>query len=283
MRRLRVLRTAAGTGLLGLAFAARSLAADGSPPTIYKWVDENGIAHYTTNKKRIPRNLRNRIRSVDEVKREQEKAELATAASAGAATAASAGTGDAGSPEVESEELGDQAFREGPLGTQAAPDPEPPTATSPAAAPAAAAAAPVTPQPPPPTLATTPVGGPPSGTDIYAIRDAGDDRGTTAGSPNLAGGDDPLFDPEPSEGASIDPHAAARRNEIDGLIAGLEAELAKDERRLKELISGARLEQGKPAPLYGVPELEELAYRFPKIQAEIAALRAERRALDASR
>lgn len=280
MRRLRVLRTAAGTALLALAFAGRSLAADGSPPTIYKWVDENGIAHYTTNKKRVPRNLRNRIRSVDEVKREQEKAELDAAPSA--APAADTGTTDAGLPDVESEALGDQTFREGPLGAQAAPGPEPATPIAPAAAPAAAAAAPATPQLPPPSPGATPVGGPPAGTDIYAVRDASDDRGTTADVGDAAG-NGPLFELEPSEGDSIDPNAAARRNEIDGLIAGLEAELAKDERRLKELISGATMEEGKPAPLYGVPELEELAHRFPKIQAEIAALRAERRALDGSR
>lgn len=283
MRPLRVLRTAGGAALLGLAFAARSLAADASPPTIYKWVDENGIAHYTTNKKRVPRNLRNRIRSVEEVKREQEEAREARAARAAAPTAATAGTAAAAvdAPEVESEELGDQTFHEGPLGTQASPDVEPPTPISPAP-PAAAAAAPVTPQAPSPPVARASGGGPPSGTDIYAVRDAGDDRGTTAGSPEVAG-PNPLFEPEPSEGASVDPNAAARLEEIDGLLAGLEAELAKDERRLKELISGARMEQGKPAPLYGVPELEELAHRFPKIQAEIAALRAERRALDESR
>lgn len=259
MRPLRVLGTAAATALLGLAFAGKSLAADGSEPTIYKWVDENGIAHYTTNKKRIPRNLRNRIRSVEEVKREQEEAELAAARVTAAPVVSP--------PDVEVETVGDQTFHEGPLGTDAAPDSEP--------APAATVAAPIAPPPP--------VGGPPAGTDIYAVRDAGDDRGTNAGGDDSAEGDDPLFEPEPSEGGSVDPNAAARRNELDGRIAGLEAELAKDERRLKELISGARMEQGKPAPLYGVPELEELAHRFPKIQAEIAALRAERRALDASR
>jgi hypothetical protein len=35
--------------------------ADDSPaPTIYKWIDEHGIAHYTTDFDRIPRGLRNR-------------------------------------------------------------------------------------------------------------------------------------------------------------------------------------------------------------------------------
>ena len=31
------------------------------PPTIYKWVDEHGIPHYTTDRDRIPESLRDRI------------------------------------------------------------------------------------------------------------------------------------------------------------------------------------------------------------------------------
>jgi hypothetical protein len=36
--------------------------ADASPaPTIYKWIDENGVAHYTTDRKRIPREIRDQV------------------------------------------------------------------------------------------------------------------------------------------------------------------------------------------------------------------------------
>jgi hypothetical protein len=36
--------------------------ADEAPtPTIYKWIDENGVAHYTTDLDRIPGELRNRV------------------------------------------------------------------------------------------------------------------------------------------------------------------------------------------------------------------------------
>lgn len=31
---------------------------DGGPPRIYRWVDENGIAHYTTDLERVPDELR---------------------------------------------------------------------------------------------------------------------------------------------------------------------------------------------------------------------------------
>jgi hypothetical protein len=37
-------------------------ATDESPaPTIYKWIDEHGVAHYTTDRDRIPGELRNRV------------------------------------------------------------------------------------------------------------------------------------------------------------------------------------------------------------------------------
>jgi hypothetical protein len=35
------------------------------PPIIYKWVDQNGIAHYTTDYDRIPRSLRRGARRLD--------------------------------------------------------------------------------------------------------------------------------------------------------------------------------------------------------------------------
>jgi hypothetical protein len=39
--------------------AAPALAeSDSAPPTIYRWVDENGIAHYTTDLERVPEELR---------------------------------------------------------------------------------------------------------------------------------------------------------------------------------------------------------------------------------
>ena len=43
-------------GLPGLALAID----DAQPPRIYRWVDENGIAHYTTDPERIPKSLRRR-------------------------------------------------------------------------------------------------------------------------------------------------------------------------------------------------------------------------------
>ena len=77
-----------------------------------------------------------------------------------------------------------------------------------------------------------------------------------------------------------DPATRAERADLDQRIATLEEELARDEERLKQLISEARPEAEQPVPLYRDPELEEIAKRFPQIQADLAALRARRRSLD---
>jgi hypothetical protein len=47
-------------GIALLAFAGPALAEEEASPRIYRWVDENGIAHYTTDPDRIPASLRRR-------------------------------------------------------------------------------------------------------------------------------------------------------------------------------------------------------------------------------
>jgi hypothetical protein len=42
-----------------LALGAAALAEEsGTPPHIYRWIDENGVAHYTTSLERVPEELR---------------------------------------------------------------------------------------------------------------------------------------------------------------------------------------------------------------------------------
>ena len=51
-----------------LAFSAAALAEEGAtPPRIYRWVDENGIAHYTTSLERVPDELRDQPLRREEV------------------------------------------------------------------------------------------------------------------------------------------------------------------------------------------------------------------------
>jgi hypothetical protein len=49
--------------LLGVSLALARASAD--PPRIFKWVDSNGIAHYTIDPERVPKALRGRIESIE--------------------------------------------------------------------------------------------------------------------------------------------------------------------------------------------------------------------------
>jgi hypothetical protein len=282
MRRL----GAAAALAIPLLCAGASHAAEDEPgrPTIYKWVDENGIAHYTTDRKRVPKNLRNKIRNVDEMRAEQAAPPpppapappasgvagaippTPTAPSAGAPAGTSSATDTfTGTPPTSGTSAGTTA--DTTAGTAAG------TATVAAGATAAGAASGTTSPAPYPPLT-----GPPTRSDIYSVQDAGSEpEGGSVREGDFRDGEEPLVDGEP---APLDPAMLARRNELDQQIAGLEVELAKEELRLKQLISVAKEVDGQPAPLYGVPELEELARRFPELQGQIAALRAERRALE---
>jgi len=283
MRRL----GAAAALAIPLLCAGASHAAEEEPerPTIYKWVDENGIAHYTTDRKRVPKNLRNKIRDVDEMRAEQAIPPPPPPAPAPAppATGVAGATPPPPAPPSAAAPAGTASATDTFTGTAPATDTftgtAPPTgaaagtATVAAGATAAGAATGTTSPAPYPPLT-----GPPTRSDIYSVQDAGSEpEGGSVREGDFRDGEEPLVDGEP---APLDPAMLARRNQLDEQIAGLEVELAKEERRLKELISVAKEVDGQPAPLYGVPELEELARRFPELQGQIAALRAERRALE---
>jgi hypothetical protein len=60
----RVLAFAAALGVSLAAAGARGEEAAPAPPTIYKWVDANGIAHYTTDLGRVPRSVRGSVRAL---------------------------------------------------------------------------------------------------------------------------------------------------------------------------------------------------------------------------
>lgn len=271
MRRL----GAAAALAIPLLCAGASHAAEEEPerPTIYKWVDENGIAHYTTDRKRVPKNLRNKIRDVDEMRAEQAIPPPPPPAPAPPATGVAGATPPPPAPPSAGAPAGTASATDTFTGTAPPTGAAAGSATAAAGATAAGSATGTTSPAPYPPLT-----GPPTRSDIYSVQDAGSEpEGGSVREGDFRDGEEPLIDGEP---ATLDPALLARRNELDQQIAGLEVELAKEERRLKELISVAKEVDGQPAPLYGVPELEELARRFPELQGQIAALRAERRALE---
>jgi hypothetical protein len=64
--------------LLLLCLAGGALAAEETPdtaPKIYKWIDENGIAHYTTDIERIPKAIRHQIGGQPEAPRSGSRGE----------------------------------------------------------------------------------------------------------------------------------------------------------------------------------------------------------------
>jgi len=63
--RIRGLLLALACALAAPAAVARTEeAAEPAAPTIYKWVDANGVAHYTTELSRVPRSVRGSVRSL---------------------------------------------------------------------------------------------------------------------------------------------------------------------------------------------------------------------------
>jgi hypothetical protein len=50
-----------------LCLAGSALAQEDAAPRIYRWIDENGIAHYTTNPERVPEELRDQPLRREEV------------------------------------------------------------------------------------------------------------------------------------------------------------------------------------------------------------------------
>jgi len=300
----------------------------GEPPTLYKWVDRNGVAHYTTDPDRIPSNLRHRIRDLEDQPRMASRppGEPGGEPSAGQdpmspapAAAASDGAREAAGAEPTREarpasrasaapasegRRADGPGTETPAAqTTAAEEPgaeAPRTAEAPAAAAGAPGAAPADAPAPTASAPSTPRE---AGEDVTrpALREAPEP--TTRGAPQVAarepgrpearrGAGEPAergdagagAAPGEAGGGEASPASRGRRAELDARIAELEAELEAKEERLKALISETQAPaDGAPAPLYDNEELESLARSFPKLQADLAALRAERRRLERGR
>lgn len=201
---------ALGISLAPSVRADETDAAGQEGPVIYKWVDEEGIAHFTADPERVPENVRSLIRK----EAEQERRD-----------------------------------RQEPEGT-------PPEAAAPArdraehwaemeAAPSDAAEG-------------------PEARDIS--QGAAPETGARAARPSAA--------------------LRAQRAELEQRIHELEAQIARDEERIKELLSRPREqaqppgEGGEAAPVAG-PELREVAMRLPRLQEELRELRERRAQLEA--
>ncbi len=234
---------AACVALFAASLASRSAVAE--TPTIYKWIDENGVAHYTTDRSRIPSEIGTRV----------ERAPSVSPPAPATATHP------------------DDELRDAVRVKPAAAPPAPPAPSSTAAVPAPDAT------PPPVASAPPPVATPP------APAPAATSTAPTAAEPKAAApkaaaplaadkpsDPDPVSAPPPAPVAPLAPKQTAELAKIDGQIQTLEAEISDHEEKLATLISTADDQK----PLVDDPKFREISQRLPKLQAELQSLREER-------
>jgi hypothetical protein len=244
-------RRAIARGRLAAALLATALACLAGPPpvraaepTIYKWVDEHGVAHYTTDRGRIPASIRDRVvdsPGSDAAREDWLLRDAREAPPTPAATPEAAAAPEAPAPAPASAAVGEPGdavhavpieapYSEAP-GAEAVAEPElaPPAAEPPEAASARSALE----EPPAPA----PVAAPP--------RDA---------------------------------ETTAALGQLDGQIAALEGEIARDEEALMQLISATEGE--RKGPIVDDPKFREIAQRLPRLQADLEALRERRGSIE---
>lgn len=258
--------------LLAGAWVAPAPAEDG---TVYQWTDGEGIVRYTDDPGRIPRSERDTMLRLEPGMPAEAPVEAATPA--GTIPSMLGGA----LPE------GATADPDAPSLTTTAPTSAPAPRTGgesaigqPIPAPDAAAGAPALKTPAPPPEAAEDEQG-------AAVRPAGWGepggwRAPTEGDARDGGGPSPAWGvPDPYALAAGPAGAAlaqvgpeAEDADLDARIRSLESAIARDEERLKDMISDSN--PSAVPDLQGSPELREIARRLPGLQAELAELKRER-------
>lgn len=208
-------------------------------PTIYKWIDSNGVAHYTTDKSRIPSEIRTRVERV--------------APSVAA--------------EPHPEDTMRDAVRVKPRPAVSAPpaDPFPD-------APSETADTPSEPTPAQPAPVDVAPAEPPDEMPVARVEDIPPPLASDVEpEPEPI---DPVSSPPPAPVAPLAPAQSAEIAKIDGQIAKLEDEIAAREEKLAALISSA--DEQRSTPLVDDPAFREISQRLPKLQAELQTLRERR-------
>lgn len=209
-----------------------------SSAELYRWVDDLGVTHFTTDRDTIPRSHRDEAVAIGELR------------SPSPATRAVAPPPEPGPTESAAPELVPVP----------APDPAP-AATPPLAMPAPVLSPAPDSRPgpqPTPEPDTTPA--PSAAAKPIAARVTAPPEAEPAiSAPTVFPGPAP----EPAI-AGDDPRASE--------VAELEAQIASDREKLRQMISTKRWDS---AELASDPEIREIAERLPRLQAQLAALQAE--------
>jgi hypothetical protein len=244
-----------------VAFVVIATHARAESPTIYKWVDENGIAHYTTDRDNIPSAIRDRVES--------------------RSAATPAKTPDVAA-QPHSEDVMRDAVRTAPVeaagGEPITAPAEPAQDVAAIAAPSAASAteteSAVEAIEPASDIAETPE--PDAEPEAEA---ALEDETTTIAAPTPLSEDvrdetSAVSSPPPAPVIPLDPEQQAVVAELDEQIEVVQGEIAKREDTLAALISTA--DEERTTPLVDDPAFREISQRLPKLQADLQTLRERR-------
>jgi len=263
---------------LALALALAAGTADAEAPKIYKWVDANGIAHYTTDPERIPKALRDRIQSVERATPEARAPNPAGARAPQDMTSPDEPRDPTSPPQPMTSP--DEALADAEADVPV-PGGEPPPGT------------PLGTVPPDEEEVVVPLG-PPQPATTRGIAPAPSPTTTGIDPPRTAttrSGDDWFHrdarprprDPGLLARGQATPEQldalAAEREALEARIAEVEAEIARDESFLKALISDPDLDAD--VPLFDRAEFLEVSQRLPELQARLEELQDERAKLDA--
>ena len=244
-----------------VALLAVATRAQAEPPPIYKWVDENGIAHYTTDRDKIPSAIRDRVES------------------RGAATPAK--TPDVAAPPHREDLMRDvvrtapaAAAGGEPIAAPAEPAPDVAAIAAPGAAPAAETEAAGG------AVETEPRGGADAAAGRRSERRAPlEAETTTIAAPTPLSQDvrdetSAVSAPPPAPLIPLDSEQQAALAELDQQIEGIQSEIAKREDTLAALISTS--DEQRTTPLVDDPAFREISQRLPKLQADLQTLRERR-------
>lgn len=304
------------TALLLAGTAAIAPGARAEQPVIYKWVDEHGVAHYTTDRERIPAAIRDRVlqgtpspRGADWLRQDAgATAPVPPAAMPAPPPTASRPTAPREAEDVELPEEsdgvhaveaqpdwseapgGEAAWAPGDLGEEGqAPAPSVPAPVESAPATAGRSPAPPPPPPPPPLDAgAVPIAADGAPVPAPTAAAAPPAPAPALAPPEPAAASDtldetaPVEPPAPAAVAApaprhLAPDEQAELAELDRQIAEVEAEIARDEEALMGLISEGEGEATPRQALVDDPRFRDIAQRLPRLQADLERLR-ERRA-----
>jgi hypothetical protein len=286
---------------LALLLASDVSAAD-ERPTVYRWLDESGVAHYTTQPGRIPSEFRDGAQEVGRPAPTSAPSESvgATAPPTSNVTPPPEPPPVAAPPPSGARVTPEGEFEEPPLGSgsrsapgptsSAAPDPSnvvPAPASAPPAPPSAAPIPASSAASAPSSVASAPASAPSSSASSAAPlssatppRDDEDVAAPPPGysrdtAPNAPAQAPPPVSPPTSKQAPTAAEAApVDAAALEERISALEAQVERDQSLIQNILSEPR-----PADSVRVAEREdfrEIAQRLPKLQADLKALREQR-------